>query len=461
MHSCPSYDSGLMLLTISTTHAPATDLGFLLHKNPARPQSVDLSFGRAHVFYPEASSDYCVAALLLDVDPVGLVRNRRGPAGEGFSLGQYVNDRPYVASSFLSVAIAQVFGSALGDTSRERPELATTAIPLVAKISVLPCRGGEALLRKLFEPLGYSVWAARHPLDEKFQEWGEGPYYTVELSGTVTLQNLLAHLYVLIPVLDNDKHYWIGDDEVEKLLRHGGTWLANHPEKEQIVTRYLKHRKHLAKAALAQLMEEDAEELSENEERQISEEEQVEKKISLNEQRLDAVIAELLRSGATTVLGPSGAGKSSFARKHFKPTEILSSDFCRGLVCDDENSQEATGDAFDILKQIAGKRLARGLLTVIDATNVQPESRKPLVALAREHDVLPTAIVLNLSEDICNARNQSSAAKRCRSPTAWRRRSRSLRPSRLNFFSALNTSLTGWSVITFWIMAGSSSRMRA
>jgi hypothetical protein len=109
-----------MLLTLTTTHAPATDLGYLLHKNPGRPQAFDLSFGRAHVFYPEATAERCTVALLLDVDPVALVRNRRGPGGEGFSLRQYVNDRPYVASSFLSVAIAQVLGSALGGTSRER-----------------------------------------------------------------------------------------------------------------------------------------------------------------------------------------------------------------------------------------------------------------------------------------------------------------------------------------------------
>src|SRR5438477_7809860 len=146
-----------MLLTLTTTHSPATDLGYLLHKNPARPQTFDLSFGRAHVLYPHATDDHCTAALLLEVDPVGLVRNRRGPAGEGFALEQYVNDRPYVASSFLSVAIAQVFGSALAGTSRERPALADTAIPLVAKLSVLPCRGGEGLLRRLFEPLGYTV----------------------------------------------------------------------------------------------------------------------------------------------------------------------------------------------------------------------------------------------------------------------------------------------------------------
>src|SRR5512132_1111107 len=144
-----------MLLTITSTNVPATDLGYLLHKNPTKLQSFPLSFGQAHVFYPEASSERCTAALLLDVDPVALVRNRRGPAGEGGTLDQYVNDRPYVASSFLSVAIARVLGSALGGSSKGRPELVDTPLPLTAKIAVLPCRGGEPLLRKLFEPLGY------------------------------------------------------------------------------------------------------------------------------------------------------------------------------------------------------------------------------------------------------------------------------------------------------------------
>src|SRR5690348_1563251 len=207
-----------MLLTISTTHQPATDLGYLLHKNPARPQTFELAFGKAHVFYPEADEHKCTAALLLEVDPVGLVRNRRGPGGEGFALEQYVNDRPYVASSFLSVAIAQVFGSALSGLSRERTELARTPIPLTARISVLPCRGGEGLLRHLFEPLGYHVEASRHALDERFPEWRDSPYYTVELRHTTTLRDLLTHLYVLVPVLDNDKHYWIDEAEVEKLL---------------------------------------------------------------------------------------------------------------------------------------------------------------------------------------------------------------------------------------------------
>ncbi|MFE4536958.1 polynucleotide kinase-phosphatase [Streptomyces scopuliridis] len=105
------------------------------------------------------------------------------------------------------------------------------------------------------------------------------------------------------------------------------------------------------------------------------------------------------------LIGATGSGKSTFARSRFKPTEVVSSDFCRGLVSDDENDQSATGDAFDVLHYIVGKRLAAGRLTVVDATNVQPESRKRLVRLAREHDVLPVAIVLDLPEEVCAARN--------------------------------------------------------
>src|SRR3990172_6749955 len=172
-----------MLLTLTTTARPATDLGYLLNKTPARAQSYDLAFGRAHVFYPEASEDRCTAALLLDVDPVGLVRGRSGPAGDGGALEQYVNDRPYVASSFLSVAIAQVFGTAMSGRSKERPELTRLTLPFEVRVSVLPCRGGEPFLRKLFEPLGYSLTAVQHPLDETVPEWGPSRYLTVTLRG--------------------------------------------------------------------------------------------------------------------------------------------------------------------------------------------------------------------------------------------------------------------------------------
>jgi 3' terminal RNA ribose 2'-O-methyltransferase Hen1 len=319
-----------MLLTITTTHRPATDLGYLLHKNPAAAQTFPLSFGRAHVFYPEATAERCTAALLLDVDAVGLVRGR-GPEGEGFALRQYVNDRPYVASSFLSVAIAQVFGSALGGRSKDRPELAGQAIPLCARLAVLPCRGGETFLRKLFEPLGHAVAVRRHALDDRFPEWGESPYYTVELSAQCRLRDLLTHLYVLVPVLDDDKHYWVGDDEVEKLLRHGEGWLADHPEREQIARRYLKHQRGLTRAALARLV---VEEEDDDAEPVAAEEEQLEERVSLNEQRLGAVVACLRAAGARRVLD-LGCGEGKLLRELLKEAafeEIVGVDVsCRAL----------------------------------------------------------------------------------------------------------------------------------
>ncbi len=291
-----------MLLTLTTTYQPATDLGYLLRKNPARPQSFELSFGKAHVFYPEASHERCTVALLVEVDPVGLVRNRRGPSGEGGALEQYVNDRPYAASSFLSVAIAEVFGTALSGNCKERPELATLAIPLQVTFSALPCRGGEPFLGKLFAPLGYQVTATRLPLDEQFPEWGESAYFRVELTATLPLQQLLSHLYVLVPVLDNDKHYWVGDDEVRKLLHHGEGWLAAHPEREAIARRYLKHRRSLVDDAIAQLAEEGDPDPELAAETNAQEEAAVESKISLNEQRLGSVFAALKGSHAVRVL---------------------------------------------------------------------------------------------------------------------------------------------------------------
>ncbi|HEU4415471.1 MAG TPA: 3' terminal RNA ribose 2'-O-methyltransferase Hen1 [Candidatus Angelobacter sp.] len=317
-----------MLLTITNHQAPAGDLGYLLHKNPSRLQSFELSFGHAHVFYPEVSSERCTAALLLDVDPVGLVRNRRGPSGEGGALAQYVNDRPYVASSFLSVAIAQVFASALGGRSKERQELAESAIALSARVSVLPCRGGEELIHQLFEPLGYRVMVQRHTLDEKFPEWGESPYYTVELTATARLQDLLTHLYVLIPVLDAEKHYWVGEDELEKLLRHGEGWLAGHPQKELIVKRYLKFRHSLAREALARLTDEDQPDPDANEMTHASQELAIEEPLKLWEQRLGSVVAVLKAGGAKRILD-LGCGEGRLLRElldHREFTEIAGMD---------------------------------------------------------------------------------------------------------------------------------------
>ncbi len=166
-----------MSLTISTTHAPATDLGYLLHKHPDRCQSFDLGFGKAHVFYPAAGEDRCTAALLLDVDPVGLVRNRRGPAGEGFHLRQYVNDRPFIASSLMSVAIARVFGTALSGRCEQRSELGSEDIYLA---DGQPERHFEIVQRRAGRTLGDTLALAEEwkSLDYiqivTFNDWNEG-----------------------------------------------------------------------------------------------------------------------------------------------------------------------------------------------------------------------------------------------------------------------------------------------
>jgi 3' terminal RNA ribose 2'-O-methyltransferase Hen1 len=309
-----------MLLMITTTHRPASDLGFLLHKHPDRCQSFDLSFGKAHVFYPEVGPERCSACLLLDVDAVGMVRGKN--ASTGFLLTQYVNDRPYAASSFMSVAIAQVFGSALQGRCKDRAELAATPIPLSVRIDVLPVRGGERFLRNVFEPLGYAVAATRCSLDERFPEWGESPYFAVTIEKTTTLADLLTHLYVLIPVFDNAKHYWIGEDEMEKLLAKGEGWLAGHPEKEEITRRYLKFQPSLFREALARLMQEEAPHEADDDDRPAAQpEEALEKPLSLNDQRLGSVVAALRASGAKRVLD-LGCGEAKLIQDLLKEKQF-------------------------------------------------------------------------------------------------------------------------------------------
>jgi len=302
-----------MLLTLTTTHRPATDLGYLLHKNPARAQRFDVSVGTAHVFYPEAAEDRCTAALLIDVDPVQLVRNRprrRGPSG----IDQYVNDRPYAASSYLSVALGEVFGTAMAGRCKERPELADTPIPLRAVISAVPCHAGEALVRRLFEPLGYAVSVHGEVLDESFPDWGPSPYHRVTLEATVRLADLLTAVYVLVPVLDGEKHYWIGEDEIDKLVRRGGDWLRAHPERELITHRYLERRSALTREALRRLAEEDQPDVDEAATAHDAEEDALEERISLKEQRMNAVLAVLRSAGASRVVDV-GCGEGNLLRR--------------------------------------------------------------------------------------------------------------------------------------------------
>lgn len=301
-----------MLLTISTTHSPASDLGFLLHKHPDRIQSFDLSFGMAHVFYPTSSPELATCALLIDLDPVAMVRGKSQETG--FLFDHYVNDRPFVASSFMSVAISRVFGTALSGRCNHRPELVETAIPLNVSINVLPVRGGMNFLHRVFEPLGYEVEATGFPLDQQFPEWGESPYFSVRISATKTLAEMLTQLYVLLPVFDNDKHYFIGQDELTKLMEKGAGWLASHPEKEQITRRYLRFKTTLFREALARLSEDEASPLQDDSSPLTKPEESLEKPLSLNEQRLTSVVEAIRESGAKRVLD-LGCGEGNLIKR--------------------------------------------------------------------------------------------------------------------------------------------------
>jgi 3' terminal RNA ribose 2'-O-methyltransferase Hen1 len=300
-----------MLLTIRTTHQPATDLGFLLHKHPDHVHTRDFPFGNAAVFYPEATEDACTAALALDVDPVGMVRGR---GGKGGAEDQYVNDRPYVASSLLSVVLTRWFNSALSGRCERKPDLPGTPLPLEARLAALPCRGGEPFLRRLFEPLGYEVDAVRHPLDEQMPSLGPSRIFTVTLRARRLVSELLTHLYVLIPVLDDQKHYWVGDDEIEKLLRRGEGWLETHPARDEIVSRYLVHQRGLVRDAIARLTAEEQPEEEAVTERKDEQEASIERAISLNERRLDAVFEVLKASGASRVLD-LGCGEGKLLRR--------------------------------------------------------------------------------------------------------------------------------------------------
>ena len=275
-----------MLLTIRTTERPATDLGYLLHKNPARSQTFPLPFGDAHVFYPEATEAACTAALLLDINPLRLVR------GPGASVSDYVNDRAYASSSMLSVAIARVLRSALGGHASERAELAARPIPLEATIAAVPCRGSEDLAERLFGPLGYEV--------QTDPPGSESRYRNVRLRGTKTVAELLGHIYVLLPVADNRKHYWIGEAETEKLLKHGAGWLESHPEQGFIVRRYLGHRKHLTSDATERLRDDGAG-TDESEEAEGGAPER-RRHPRLHDQRLDWVMETLRNAGAKRVV---------------------------------------------------------------------------------------------------------------------------------------------------------------
>lgn len=295
------------MLLLTTSHQPATDLGYLLHKNPARAHSLDLAFGQVHVIYPEATPERTTAAIMLEIDPVGLVRGSS-------TLEQYVNDRPYVASSYLSVALIEAFKTAINGRCKDRPELVETPIPLEIRIPVLPARRGETAIRELFEPLGYAVEAVAPLLDGRFPEWGQSPYFDVTLRGTVKLQSALRHLYVLLPVLDAKKHYYMDPNEVQKLMDKGEGWLAAHPYRNKIVRGYLGRKPSLVGQALDQLAQLDEivpeEEVAESE----PEEPTAPKAPSLHDQR-HARLVEIIREWKPKSLVDVGCGDGKLLRR--------------------------------------------------------------------------------------------------------------------------------------------------
>jgi len=329
-----------MFLTITTTgtpERPATDLGFLLHKHPEKAQAFSTSYGTAHVLYPEADAQRCTAALLLEVDAVALVRRGKGKGRGGApdaALAQYVNDRPYAASSLLAVALSAVFSSAMRGVCNARPERAAQPLPLRIEVPALPARGGPELVRRLFEPLGWRVAVEPVALDTQFPEWGDSRYVRLVLEGEDrTLAEALRHLYVLLPVLDDAKHYWVASDEVDKLLRAGEGWLPGHPEQKLITSRYLSRRWSLTREAmerleLVRLAEADDSKVEDIDNAVEAETETEEKPTPLAVQRRDAIIAALGASGAARVLD-LGCGQGQLVQALLKDprfTEIVGVD---------------------------------------------------------------------------------------------------------------------------------------
>ncbi|MFF3962259.1 3' terminal RNA ribose 2'-O-methyltransferase Hen1 [Streptomyces griseorubiginosus] len=329
-----------MFLTITTTgtpERPATDLGYLLHKHPEKAQAFSTSYGRAHVLYPEADDQRCTAALLLEVDTVALVRRGKGKGRGGApdaALAQYVNDRPYAASSLLAVALSAVFSSAMRGVCVARPELPAQARPLRIEVPALPARGGPALVRRLFEPLGWTVTVEPVALDAEFPEWGDSRYVRLELeSAELTLAEALRHLYVLLPVLDDAKHYWVAPDEVDKLLRAGEGWLPAHPEQKLITSRYLSRRWSLTREAmerleLVRLAETDDSEVEDIDNAVEADTETEEKPTPLAVQRREAILDALRAAGAARVLD-LGCGQGQLVQALLKDprfTEIVGVD---------------------------------------------------------------------------------------------------------------------------------------
>ncbi|MFI7100917.1 3' terminal RNA ribose 2'-O-methyltransferase Hen1 [Streptomyces sp. NPDC050161] len=426
-----------MFLTISTTGStdrPATDLGYLLHKHPDKAQQFSTAYGTAHVVYPEADAQRCTAALLLEVDAVSLVRRGKSRGGPPDSaLGQYVNDRPYAASSLLAVALRSVFGTAMKGECAARPELPGRAMPLRIEVPVLPAHGGAELVSALFRPLGWSVTAEPLPLDETFPEWGESRYVRLVIEGELTLAEALRHLYVLLPVLDDAKHYWVSDDEVDKLLRAGGGWLESHPEQRLIADRYLARRRSLTRTALERLA---LERLAEADDADAGDIDNAvdeaadtdEKPVPLAVRRREAILAVLRQEQAARVLD-LGCGQGQLIAELLKDgrfTEVVGMDVSMRAL--HEAGRRLHLDRMSE-RQSARVRLVQGSLAYTDARlkgydaavlsevveHVDPE-RLPALAYAVFGAARPRTVVVTTPNAEYNVRWETLPAGQVRHP---------------------------------------------
>lgn len=281
-----------MILTITYEKQNASDLGYLLHKNPYRPQSVDISKGKAYIFYPEISDTSCTVSMVLDINSVNLVRKSKN------SIFDYVNDRPYTSSSFLSVAIAKVFSTALSGICQKRPELVDEEVPIQASLTMVPCKGGKKIIYDFFasEPLKYQVEVVEFLLDENHPHWGKGNYYNITIKKKTTIKEVLRHIYILVPSLDIDKHYFVSENEIDKLERYGEPWIQSHPFKEEIISRYMIKMKSLYNQAVKRLLEDSDEK---EEEKDI---EKLNTKLKLNKLRMNAVVEAILNTNTSKII---------------------------------------------------------------------------------------------------------------------------------------------------------------
>lgn len=290
----------------------ARDLGFLLHKHPDHLHTRETGQGTVSILFPEVSDSRTRAVLHLAVDPVALVR---GKGDTGGMLSQYVNDRPYVANSMLSVAMGRAVGQTLSGKSKERQDLADRPLPYEIRVVPVAVAGGREVIDALFQPLGYEIEATA------LTETERRGIFDLTLRIEARLADILTHLYVLVPVLDNAKHYWIDKAEIEKLLAKGGDWLPAHPAKDLITRRSLKHRKGLITQALERLAEALPVEIEDEATAPRDAEAELEQPIRLHDLRLDTVRDAVMAANAASVLD-LGCGEGKLIRRLIKEQGI-------------------------------------------------------------------------------------------------------------------------------------------